>query len=579
MGLIKDGKVYRTEYEQIVHLTEKHEEQASINEYVSQELANVSAAANQGGYNLVRFSFQRSGTFYRIDDDAIMVLVDSDKGDYFEFTTGNAKDIPAYGFCGMTDSSGRSIVSISFRGDFTEKYTTLTVRNITKNSINQSVAVNMSPFAGTGLQDYNPNDNKRQLFQVIDDLTYGGRTQYASFDLNRDGKYNFVFIGAVVNGKDGAAVYSATNETFDDIHSIMKRNDTVIICSEVPNIPILPDAVLGDVYKYIKYDRLEKMGNIRGPKGEKGDKGDTGATGATGPQGPAGEIGAPGPIGQKGEPGQSLRIHDGIKSTPEELPIFSTTMVADAYVVLNTNGEVATYDLYYHAIDGNNWSILPNWGGVPGPTGKQGPKGEQGPTGATGPQGPIGLTGPQGEQGIQGERGPQGPKGDIGPQGEIGPQGPRGKSGLDGERGPQGPQGEIGPQGPKGDTGPQGPQGEIGPQGPKGDTGPKGDKGAKGDPGYDVPTTSIWGNTITLQNGVWAVETRVSSGKIFTYIVYVDSTNNADANLFTSVKFYDLQGTSDHYLLLTSTDLTDYTFEIYHSNKLSTVRCNYRRIG
>lgn len=558
MGLIKDGKVYRTEYEQIVHLTEKHEEQVSINEYVSQELASVSAAANQGGYNLVRFSFNRSGTFYRIDDDAIMIPIDSDNGDYFEFTTGNAKDIPAYGFGSKTDSSGKAIITISFRGDFIEKYTTLTARNITKNTINQSVTVSMSPFTGTGLQDYNPNDNKRQLFQVIDDLTYGGRTQYASFDLNRDGKYNFVFIGAVVNGKDGAAVYSATNETFDYIHSIMKQHDTVVICSETPNIPILPNAVLGDVYEYIKYEQLKKVGNIRGPKGEKGDKGDPGATGATGPQGPTGSLGPQGLKGDKGDPGQSLRIHDGIKSTPEELPIFSTTLIADAYVVLNTSGAVATYDLYYHAIDGNDWSILPNWGGVPGPAGPQGPTGATGATGATGPQGPIGLTGPQGEQGIQGERGPQGPKGDRGPQGEIGPQGPKGKNGLDGERGPQGPQGE---------------------QGPQGDTGPKGDKGEKGDPGYDVPTTSIWGNSITLQNGVWAVETRVSSGKIFTYIVYVDSTNNADANLFTSVRFYDLQGTSDHYLLLTSTDLTNYTFEIYHSNKLSTVRCNYRRIG
>lgn len=387
MGLIKDGKVYRTEYEQIVHLTEKHEEQLTINENLSNELARVSVAANQGGYNLVRFSFERSGTFYRLADTTIKLPLPSSEGDYFEFSTGKATDIPAYGFFGGVDGEGNTIVSISFKGDFTENYETLMATNITKGTRKDAVAVTMSTFGGTALTDYDANENKRQLFSVINDVVYGGRTQYASFDLNRDGRYNFVYIGSISNGKDGASVYSATNETFDAIHSIMKSHDTVIICSDTPAIPSLPDAVLGDVYEYVDYENMTKVGNIRGPKGEQGIKGDTGATGATGPQGATGATGATGPKGEKGEPGQSLRIHDGIKATPEELPIFSTTLVADAYVVLNTSGAVATYDLYYHAIDGTDWSILPNWGGVPGPAGPQGPTGATGATGATGPAG------------------------------------------------------------------------------------------------------------------------------------------------------------------------------------------------
>ena len=196
----------------------------------------------------------------------------------------------------------------------------------------------MSTFGGTALTDYNANENKRQLFNVIDDLAYGGRTQYVSFDLNRDGVYNFVYVGSVRDGKDGASVYSATNETFDAILPIMKQHDTVLITSATPAIPKLPDAILGDIYEYVGYENLVKVGNIRGPKGEQGVKGDTGATGATGPQGATGATGATGPKGEQGEPGQSLRIHDGIKATPEELPIFSTTLVADAYVVLNTSG-------------------------------------------------------------------------------------------------------------------------------------------------------------------------------------------------------------------------------------------------
>lgn len=387
MGLIKDGKVYRTEYEQIVHLTKKHEEQLTINANLSDELARVSMAANQGGYNLVRFSFEKSGTFYRLSDEFIDITLTASEGDYFELSTGKPEDIPAYGFFDSTNPVSGNRIRISFKGDFTENYTTLTLTNITKGIKNESLAVRMSTFGGTALTDYNANENKRQLFNVIDDLAYGGRTQYVSFDLNRDGVYNFVYVGSVRDGKDGASVYSATNETFDAILPIMKQHDTVLITSATPAIPKLPDAVLGDIYEYVGYENLVKVGNIRGPKGEQGVKGDTGATGATGPQGATGATGATGPKGDKGEPGQSLRIHDGIKSTPEELPIFSTTLVADAYVVLNTSGAVATYDLYYHAIDGNDWSILPNWGGVPGPAGPQGPTGATGATGATGPAG------------------------------------------------------------------------------------------------------------------------------------------------------------------------------------------------
>lgn len=391
MGLIKDGKIYRTEYEQIVHLTEKHEEQLTINENLSREIANVSVAANEGGYNLVRFSFEKSGTFYRVTGTHLVTSLEGSSGDYFEITSGKPEDIPAYGFYFEGRGAEGCVIRMSFAGDFTENYSTLTIKNITKGTVDRNLSVALSPFAGTALTDYNANENKKQLFNVINDLSYGGRTQYASFDLNRDGIYNFVYIGSLSNGKDGASVYSVTNETFDAIHSIMKQHDTVLVCSDTPNISFLPGAVLGDIYEYQDYQTFVKVGNIRGPKGEKGVKGDTGATGATGPQGATGATGATGPKGEQGEPGQSLRIHDGIKANPAELPAFSTTVVADAYVVINTSGAVATYDLYYHAIDGSDWSILPNWGGVPGP---QGPQGATGATGATGPAGPAGVASP-----------------------------------------------------------------------------------------------------------------------------------------------------------------------------------------
>ena len=116
MSLIKDGNVYRTEYEQILHLTRKHLEQLSINNNVSQQLQDLIVASNQGGYNLVRFAFEKSGVFYRTNFTLKTVSLDGDLNDYFELTSKNVNDIPAYGYYGNNNS-----IIISFRVDFTKK--------------------------------------------------------------------------------------------------------------------------------------------------------------------------------------------------------------------------------------------------------------------------------------------------------------------------------------------------------------------------------------------------------------------------------------------------------------------------
>lgn len=400
MGLIKDGKIYRTEYEQIVHLTEKHEEQNTINENVSRELAEISQAANLGGYNLVRFSFRKSGQFFRFSTTAIKPPVSGDFGDYYEVTSQNDLDIPAYGY--LNDVGN---LKLDFTGDFIANYTSLTFRNVTKGTTAQG-KVALVEFDGTSLLDYDPNTNKKQIFNVLEDLIYNERTQYASFDLNRDGVYNFVFLGASHTGRDGAARYSTDGSNYEAILNSMKAGDTVTIVSENPEIEGLPNAKCGDVYEFVSARNVKLIGNTRGPVGAKGKTGATGATGAQGPRGATGATGPTGPQGPKGEPGQSLRIFDGIRQNPSELPAFADSQIADAYVVANYSTGTAIYDLYYHAIDGSDWSILPNWGGVPGP---QGPQGATGATGPTGPQGATGATGATGPIGPQGATGPAGP--------------------------------------------------------------------------------------------------------------------------------------------------------------------------
>lgn len=408
MALIKDGKVYRTIEEQVKHLTEAHLKQLTQNENVNMQLQELTISSNLGGYNLVRFAFEKSGTFYRISNNTITCPLDCDENDYIEISSGEANDIPAYGYC-----NGNHVITISSRGDFVENYSQLTFRNVTKN-ISVISSVTLEEFNGTGLIDYNPNNVKKQLFNVISDLAYNNRTQYVSFDLNNDGVFNFVFIGVNGQGKDGLnsltynAIYYSTSDVIIGTTKIIQERVKFNRAPLIGDMCIIPYTYMvnqSDFTTYITYltnctvesfdDNYITL-NVIDRVNIKGQKGDTGATGAQGIQGVQGIQGIPGEKGDKGdkgEPGESLDIKSGIVQNPSNLPEFSTTEENDAYVVLNTSGTTVAYDLYFHGIGGTDWTIVPNWGGV---------KGDKGDTGATGPQGEQGIQGLQGEKGNDG---------------------------------------------------------------------------------------------------------------------------------------------------------------------------------
>lgn len=90
---------------------------------------------------------------------------------------------------------------------------------------------------------------------------------------------------------------------------------------------------------------------------------------------PKGDTGAP---GKDGKDGTSLDIQQEIYESPADLPAFETTTVNQAFVVKNDNDG---YDMYFHAIDGTDWTVIPNWGGVQGPEGPEGKVGPEGPEG------------------------------------------------------------------------------------------------------------------------------------------------------------------------------------------------------
>ena len=254
---------------------------------------------------------------------------------------------------------------------------------------------------------------------------------------------------------------------------------------------------------------------------------------------PKGDTGAP---GKDGKDGTSLDIQQQIYESPADLPPFAETTVNQAFVVKNTSDG---YDMYFHAVDGTDWTIIPNWGGIQGPQGPQGQDGAEGPEGKPALQCSsvytngtpvvdatltisstffnrvaevgdstlvvwqanskswivlaevtavasnvtlkvVNFVETTGLTGPQGPQGTTGATGATGPKGATGATGPQGLQGPKGETGAQGPKGDTGAQGPKGDTGAQGPKGDTGAQGPKGDTGaqgPKGDTGAQGPKG------------------------------------------------------------------------------------------------
>lgn len=408
MALIKDGKVYRTIEEQVKHLTEAHLAQLTQNENINMQLQELTISSNLGGYNLVRFAFEKSGIFYRIANDTLTCPLDCDENDYIEISSNGANDIPAYGYC-----NGNHVITISSYGDFVKNYTQLTFRNVTKN-ISAVSSVTLEEFNGTGLIDYNPNNVKKQLFNVISDIAYNNRTQYVSFDLNSDGVFNFVFIGVNGQGKDGlnsltynAIYYSSSDIVIGTTKIIQERTkfNRAPFVGDMCVIPYVYKVSASDFTTWITYltnctvesfDDTYITFNVIDRVNIKGQKGDAGATGAQGIQGIQGAQGIPGEKGEKGEkgdPGESLDIKSGIIQNPSSLPVFSTTEENDAYVVLNTSGATVAYDLYFHGIGGSDWTIIPNWGGI------QGPKGE---TGATGPQGIQGIQGIQGEKGNDG---------------------------------------------------------------------------------------------------------------------------------------------------------------------------------
>ncbi len=408
MAIYKDENIYRTYEEQVDHLTEAHRKQLTVNSNLSEQLNELIENTSYGGQNLVRFSFLKRGNlYYRLSDtfNSQIQLLGGDVGDYVEISSGRPDDIPAYGYISEGGATMCKI-TLAFKGDFIDREAPITMRNVKKGKTNTPAPISTSlwtSFGGTSLNDYDPNDRKKQVFNVLDDVFYNSRTQYGSFDLNGDGVYNFVYLGAVFNGEDGKSVRTTTGSDTAAVVAEMQEGDSILFGADNKTSAVDASATAGDLYRFAGNNRFVKMGNIKGAKGAKGDKGDKGDQGIQGVQGPQGAKGNKGEKGDKGDTGdQGLTIYTGVKNSPDELPPFSSAKLGDAYRVINTSGTTVAYDLYFKAEGGTTWDIQPNWGGV------KGDKGDKGDQGIQGVQGPQGAKGNKGEKGDKGDKGVDG---------------------------------------------------------------------------------------------------------------------------------------------------------------------------
>lgn len=387
----------------------------------------LEAGSNLGGANLVRFAFTKSQTsdFYKINTFTITIPSDWQEGNFVEFHNENILDIPAYGYI------VNGLIELQFLGDYTSPVTELL--GINTNTGTKAVITNIgtASFNGTSLLDIDSQTHKNQIVNILTDLDRGGTTsQYVSFDLNSDGIWSWIYIGASGrDGQNGTKIFSiATAEQLTLALSQASIGDIFLFGASNLIYPI------GDLQKITALTPLvtyEYVGNILGPQGIQGVQGIQGEIALTynsiitinedpkpsalplanfnrlpiveeyfnapwinsdtnksyicvfkvdsvTPTGPVnclliaqGET--TGEIGPQGIPGQDsgdfLRIKPGIY-TPANLPDFATTTERDAFIVSITSGANPTYDLYIHAVGGTAYTIVHNWGGVPGPAPK-----------------------------------------------------------------------------------------------------------------------------------------------------------------------------------------------------------------
>src|SRR5699024_600425 len=130
-----------------------------------------------GGQNLVRFSFLKRGNlYYRFSDtfNSQIQPLGGDVGDYVEISSGRPDDIPAYGYISEGGATTCKI-TLAFKGDFIDREAPITMRNVKKGNTNTPTPISKSlwtSFGGTSLNDYDPNDRKKQVFNVLDDVFY-----------------------------------------------------------------------------------------------------------------------------------------------------------------------------------------------------------------------------------------------------------------------------------------------------------------------------------------------------------------------------------------------------------------------
>ena len=409
------------------------------------QIANLTSQLNQllsqapAGYlPRVYYGLTSGNQTYRFTEDAeATVTITGAIGTAFTIYSDNESDngyIPAVAV--KTDDT---TIKIIIQGDYRYDSSAFTAVNMTTGaSTSLTLSGVLSLQDASSLSDYPAEDNKEKQITVLNDLeTNSKNVIFASLDYNSDGTYNWVEIGNFVDGIDGKSILTITSDTYSNVISLVKINDT-LLAGEAFTAGGTTFAI-GDLYTVTSISplTLTSAGNIRGATGETGETGAAGQDGADGYtpyiqdnywyiNGVNTNVKALGTDGTNGTNGQSFQTQSGLYSVPAnwgetgnvdgdgnallQLPTLPTTgITGKGYVVYDplTTPLSPFYDLYWANDGDNDWTIMHPYSGIAGQDGTDGSTpyiqnntwyidGVSTGVSATGPQGPAGPGVPTG---------------------------------------------------------------------------------------------------------------------------------------------------------------------------------------
>lgn len=371
-------------------------------ETLSSQINQLLEQAPAGFLPRVYYGLQQGAATYRfLENSTISQSLAGNIGDAFSLNS--PQEIDDY-ISAVAVKVDEETLQVIIQGDYTLNTTSFSALNMrtgeaTEITIENALVLQFASYLG----NYPAINNKEKQITVLKSIEFNKTNAvFASVDYSSDGIYNWVIIGGYVNGKDGKAIYSITQSTYNTIISIVQEGDMLLSIGT-----FIEGTIEFGNYNLYSVDAINPLsvtllGNI---------KGETGAQGVQGVQGLPGEQGltptiqdgfwyigevntgvkAVGIDGTNGQDGKSFNIQSGLYSTidnygkpnnvtPEgeallQLPTLPQSDISGkGYVVFDplTTPLEPFNDLYWANNGDEKWTIIHPFAGLNGKDGTNG---------------------------------------------------------------------------------------------------------------------------------------------------------------------------------------------------------------